>query len=59
MSKKHFIALADFIKSTPALNNPDVIDGLTAFCAEQNPNFNATRFINYIAGLCGPNGGSK
>ena len=27
------------------------------FCASQNPHFNRARWLAYIAGECGPNGG--
>lgn len=69
MTKKHFIALADAMKATkptweasgedvPALLqwNRDV-RSLAAFCEAQNPRFNRTRWINYVNGACGPNGG--
>jgi hypothetical protein len=43
MTKKHFIALAD-------------VNALADFCHSQNPNFNRSRWMGYIAGECGPNG---
>ena len=61
MTKKHFIALADAIKAhnaegaTPFLNSQ--LDALAAFCSAQNPRFNRARWIGYIAGLNGKNGG--
>lgn len=64
MTKKDFIALADFIKQHN--NNPDVdesgfselqIEILADFCQKQNPNFNRERWISYIKGECGKNGG--
>lgn len=68
MTKKHFIALADTIRYQnerrasaglpPAFDVP-AIDYLAGFCQDQNPSFNKTRWINYINGKCGPNGGSK
>ena len=39
MTKKNFIALADF-------------------CQSQNSNFNRERWLGYIAGTNGPNGGT-
>ena len=30
---------------------------LADFCAAQNPRFNRARWLDYIAGKCGPNGG--
>ena len=65
MSKKHFIALADDIRehNRCAVNNgeipftPDQISVLATFCKRQNYNFNRERWLDYIAGECGPNGG--
>ena len=65
MSKKHFIALADDIRehNRCAVNNgeipftPDQIDVLARFCRMQNSQFNRERWLDYIAGECGPNGG--
>ena len=61
MSKKHFIALADYIKAhndthDTTFNEPH-IRALAHFCAMQNPRFNRERWLAYIAGECGPNGG--
>jgi hypothetical protein len=66
MSKKHFIALADAIRIH---NNvfgafgerftSQQIELLADFCKQQNPNFNRERWISYIAGECGPNGGTR
>jgi hypothetical protein len=64
MSKKDFIALADVIK---AYNNepkfrlgfcPSQLDALADFCQAQNPAFKRDRWLAYIAGECGPNGGA-
>lgn len=65
MSKKDFIALADAIReanrrySDPSGYpfNPQTIESLAEFCEEQNPNFKRDRWLDYIAGKCGPNGG--
>ena len=64
MSKKHFIRLADaIIKSAPADRSAygafsrSAILALADFCQEQNANFNRDRWLSYIAGQCGPNGG--
>ena len=65
MSKKDFIALADFLKArTITPNNggtftPYQIEQLADFCQWQNSNFNRERFIAYINGECGPSGGKK
>ena len=62
MSKKDFIALADAIN---AVENDDdwfssrQLNILADFCQSQNPNFMRERWLDYIAGECGPNGGSK
>lgn len=66
MSKKDFIALADTIRNAnklaaefdhPPVFSKDAIEELAAFCRSQNSNFNWSRWIDYIAGECGPNGG--
>jgi hypothetical protein len=64
MSKKHFVALADaIIKAAPAdrsacgtFSQAAIIE-LANFCEAQNPRFNRGRWLDYIAGKCGPNGG--
>lgn len=64
MSKKDFIALADVIKEhnerDPFRNfafSGDQIQVLADFCQSQNPNFDRDRWLGYIAGENGPNGG--
>lgn len=64
MTKKHFIALADMIMDMNADNGvygaglSDVqIECLANFCARQNPLFNRERWIGYINGESGKNGG--
>lgn len=68
MTKKHFIALADYIREhnriaqfNTALSKYDHghIEGLASFCKAQNPDFNRDRWLDYVAGKCGPNGGAK
>jgi hypothetical protein len=63
MKKKHFIALADKIREFNADETNIPIDGaviamLSEFCEEQNPQFNRGRWLGYIAGENGPNGGA-
>lgn len=69
MTKQHFINLADLIRAhnSIALNGvlksvscftADQIDTLADFCYEQNNAFNRERWLSYIAGTCGKNGGS-
>lgn len=65
MSKKHFIALADMMREHnrlvgdrgPNLFNHGHIGALAGFCLAQNPQFNTDRWINYLNGKCGSNGG--
>ena len=62
MSKKHFIRLAQYIRTEVGYKdafNDNQIDLLARFCAEFNPNFNRERWLDYIAGKCGPNGGKR
>jgi hypothetical protein len=59
MSKKHFIALADTIKTSASTYTSDQIGELANFCQSQNRNFNRERWIAYIKGECGPNGGKR
>jgi|688.fasta_scaffold334975_1 hypothetical protein len=70
MSKKHFIKLADTIRRYNANTFPPggnivspiqfghtQILALADFCQAQNPHFNRSRWLGYIAGECGPSGG--
>jgi hypothetical protein len=61
MSKKHFIALADAVKNGTALTTLTQvqIEALADFCQAQNPNFNRYRWLGYIAGTNGKNGGKR
>lgn len=36
----------------------DQVETLADFCQSANPNFNRQRWLDYIAGDCGPNGGA-
>ena len=38
--------------------NEEQIALLATFCASQNPRFNRERWLDYIAGKCGPSGGA-
>ena len=63
MSKKHFIALADTIREANQLNpqhafTPEQIQALAEFCRSQNYDFKEDRWMDYIAGRCGKNGGA-
>ena len=59
MTKKHFIELADHIKFTQhELKWTDKqIHSLSDFCTLQNPRFKRDRWLGYIAGTNGKNGG--
>lgn len=57
MNKKEFIALANVIRANPATFSREAVKALADFCAQQNPNFKPDRWLDYIAGHCGPNGG--
>ncbi len=66
MSKKDFIALADAIREHNQHLAPDDkrfeaghLDTLADFCKSQNSNFMRDRWLSYIAGECGPNGGAR
>ena len=62
MSKKDFIALADYIRSvagTPQAFSSLQVEMLAGFCKTRNSAFNRERWLAYIAGECGPNGGRK
>lgn len=69
MTKKDFIALADTIRETNRVFEGHTysvhlpfgeraISDLADFCASQNPRFNRERWLGYIRGENGPNGGS-
>lgn len=66
MSKRHFIALADAIRIHNSLFSSfgerfdaRQIGVLADFCKAQNSNFNRERWLAYIEGECGPNGGKR
>jgi hypothetical protein len=65
MTKKHFIALADAIRhhnvttSAESHFNAAQVETLAIFCENMNHGFNRNRWLDYIAGKCGPNGGAK
>ena len=66
MTKKHFIALADTIREANAQAHDEDVSQpfknqtcqlLADFCQAQNSNFNRERWLGYIAGAYGKNGG--
>ena len=66
MSNKHITALADTIKlynhrcgySNNTMFDARQLEELADFCESQNHSFNRERWIGYINGECGPNGGT-
>ena len=58
MTKKHFIALADHIKNNDVTFDSYAIESLAEYCKDMNPRFNKERWLDYIAGKCGKNGGA-
>lgn len=66
MKKKELVALADAIKrANSTLSSPTnrfstlQIELLADFCQSQNPAFKRERWLSYIAGECGKNGGTR
>lgn len=59
MTKKNFIVLAEWLKDEPGYCGfSDIqIEYLANFCHSQNPRFNRERWLGYIRGENGPNGG--
>jgi hypothetical protein len=66
MTKKQFVALADSIREHNRLAKfngesaftDDQLAALARFCASENRRFKWERWLDYIAGRCGPNGGA-
>ena len=66
MTRKLFVALADSIREHNRLAKfngetaftDDQLASLARFCASENPRFKRERWLDYIAGRCGPNGGT-
>ncbi len=67
MSKKDFIALADMIRAAnrcainchqPEPFGPAAIAELATFCKSQNSSFMRDRWLGYISGENGKNGGA-
>lgn len=65
MSKKDFIELADRISRTNKYGEPadkfnlSHLETIAEFCKWSNPAFKTERWLDYIAGKCGPNGGAR
>ena len=58
MTRKHFIDLADRIRMDGTFTDAQIGE-MADFCKSMNSNFNRARWIDYIAGTCGPHGGSR
>ncbi len=62
MTKQHFIALANMIREwsgTADEFSPAQIYRIADLCAEQNPRFDRSKWLGYVNGSNGPNGGKK
>ena len=66
MSKKDFIALADAIREHNRVENQfggafdeKHLATLADVLGQSNPRFMRDRWLDYIAGECGPNGGKR
>lgn len=67
MSKKDFIALADALRGSkpPAADPARVyrweidVQEIAVVLGRDNPRFNRARWLDYVNGPCGPNGGAK
>ena len=57
MSKKPFIALANLIRARPHCFSELAVERPADFCQDQNPRFMRIRWLDYIRGECGSNGG--
>lgn len=58
MTKLDFISLADSVKTSSVKFTDSHIRVLADFCQSQNPSFKRDRWVAYIKGECGPNGGT-
>lgn len=60
MTKQDFVALADAIRDGRRridYLDKDLLAVLADFCASRNPRFQRERWLGYVRGECGPNGG--
>jgi hypothetical protein len=63
MSKRDFVALGDAVRGLVTSDDGSsvemaaVVETLADFCQSTNPRFKRDRWLSYIAGECGPNGG--
>lgn len=56
MNTKDFIALADILSEPPFIDDHFVLR-LAEYCKSRNPKFKKQRWLDYMAGKCGPRGG--
>lgn len=59
MNKKQLIAFAQTIKDNRSHFSAAAIACLAHFCTNQNPAFKRDRWLGFINGTCGPNGGKS
>lgn len=68
MTKKDFIGLADALRAEKPGENWDPnkivqweldVRAIADLCAASNPRFKRERWLRYVNGECGPNGGSR
>jgi hypothetical protein len=59
MTKKHMIALAQMIKDHRKKFSDEAIFTMADWMTTQNPAFKRDRWLGFIAGTNGPNGGSR
>jgi len=66
LTKQTLIELADLVASLEPMRTSrehkqweHTRDALANFCAGNNPRFMRSRWLGYIAGECGPNGGRR
>lgn len=68
MSKKHFIALANALIASKPADHWDAnkkaqweldVRYIANVLAQSNPRFKRERWMDYVNGLCGPNGGQR
>lgn len=58
--KQDLVGLADLVKGLPPnLSKRRLAEALADFLRGNNPNFDRQRWLDYVAGKSGPNGGKK
>ena len=60
MTKKDFIRLADYLRHINWKTDEArlILGTICDFCKATNPRFDEEKFLGYLAGTCGPNGGA-